>query len=652
VGGEAVGVGAEEVDEEPGEVAEEWAEEPIEGVGEGVSVEEFAEEPGEAAEEWAEEPGEAAAEWAEEPVDEWVEEPVAKRRWWQRRKETAVWPEEEYEEYAEPAEEPIEGVGEGVSVEEFAEEPGEAAAEWAEEPMAGIDEGWLEEPVVEASPDRGDELFGEPPAVPEPEPTAESVDPPLVEAVEPRIPGDTDVPPEPEGITETEAEWQGDATAIPRAWFAEVDEDEVDVPPLEPADAEWADLPDTRKVGETLELFEPETGPPPPPPDTPMAPPAPADWEDRVDELVAEAGEVAPESSAEEVEEPVGDEESDDWFVDEDDEWSEEMYSGAVTTDHRGLAEAIDAAGTEEREWQALSAPMPGLETGVVGFEDVEDLGTDEEYVEPSRSDLGLRIVTGLILVGLLLGSLWAGGAALGLFIGLIIMIGLIEFYTTLRQRGYQPVALFGYLGGAGLLVASWFHGPIAVPAGVFLTAIVVFFFYAFAPQRRNAFTNGALTVLGVAWVAGTAAFAMPIVAAEEFRTLVIALVVATVAMDVGAYGFGRAWGSAPLAPILSPNKSIEGLAGGVVLAIGAALATGWLTEPTLDVRAGAALGLVVAVMAPLGDLAESMFKRSLGVKDMGTILPGHGGILDRVDAFLFVLPAAWVLYTAQGYLG
>ena len=181
-------------------------------------------------------------------------------------------------------------------------------------------------------------------------------------------------------------------------------------------------------------------------------------------------------------------------------------------------------------------------------------------------------------------------------------------------------------------------------------TAAVVFFFYAFAPHRRDALTNGALTVFGVVWIAGAASFAMPIVDSTDYAVLVFALVAATVAMDVGAYGFGRAWGSAQLAPILSPNKSIEGLAGGVVLAIGVSLAIGYLMDP-FDIQAGAALGLIVAVLAPLGDLGESMFKRSLGVKDMGAILPGHGGILDRVDALLFVIPAAWVLYQTVGYL-
>ncbi|MDX1691782.1 MAG: phosphatidate cytidylyltransferase, partial [Acidimicrobiia bacterium] len=341
-----------------------------------------------------------------------------------------------------------------------------------------------------------------------------------------------------------------------------------------------------------------------------------------------------------------------DVYDHEEADLSEGLYSGAGTVEHRGLAEAVEAASRETTERTALSAPMAGIETGVVGFEDVEDLGTGEEYEEPDPSDLGVRVATGVTLIALVVAAIWAGGEWLAVLLGGFVMLALYEFYRTLRSMGYHPVTVFGYLGGIATYALTWFHGPIAIPASIVATAVVVYFVYTFTPQRTDALTNGGLTVLGVAWIAGTAAFALPIVATADFRVLVFGVVVATVAMDVGAYFFGRSFGNARLAPVLSPNKSIEGLAGGVMLCLGATIGWGWLdlSDP-MTIRTGAWLGLVVALAAPLGDLAESMVKRSLGVKDMGSILPGHGGILDRIDAFLFAIPPAWILFEASGLL-
>lgn len=239
----------------------------------------------------------------------------------------------------------------------------------------------------------------------------------------------------------------------------------------------------------------------------------------------------------------------------------------------------------------------------------------------------------------------------MAVFVGILAVVGIGELFATLRRVGLRPLTPLGILAGAGLFATTWFHGPIAIAIAIGLLTSVVFFVLAFGPLREDALVNGGLTVMAVVWVVGTMAFAFPILQHPDFRPLVLALVLATAAMDMGAFTFGRAWGRRALAPVLSPNKSVEGLVGGVIAAVAAGAIFGALYEP-FDLRSGLALGLLVAVMAPMGDLAESMVKRSLGVKDMGTILPGHGGILDRVDAFLFVIPAVWVLYRSIGLLG
>jgi phosphatidate cytidylyltransferase len=340
--------------------------------------------------------------------------------------------------------------------------------------------------------------------------------------------------------------------------------------------------------------------------------------------------------------------------VDDDDEveLTEERYGASATVEHRGLAQEIDRAGVEEREWQAVSAAMPGIDTGVVGFDDVADLeAEDEDYTERARTDLGTRVVTASILVLLLLGSLWVGPEAFAAFVGLLALLALSEYYTALRLRRHRPIALFGYLGGIGLLAGAWYHGPVGIVVAIVLIAVVTFFVYAFAPLGRDAMTNGGLTLLGVVWITGTVAFAFPLIQSAGFRVLVLTVVAVTVAMDVGAYAVGRMWGSRLMAPVLSPNKTVEGLIGGVAAAAAAAFGASMLFEE-IALTDAVAVAAVVAVLAPIGDLAESMIKRSLEMKDMGTILPGHGGILDRIDAFLFVLPGMWVVLEVLELIG
>jgi phosphatidate cytidylyltransferase len=332
---------------------------------------------------------------------------------------------------------------------------------------------------------------------------------------------------------------------------------------------------------------------------------------------------------------------------------TEDTYAQSVTVEHLGLAEEIFRAGEDEAlEWQAVSAAMPGLGTGVVGWEDVADLGAgQEEYVERAPSDLGTRVGTGVILVGLLIGAMWVGAEAFAAFVGLLVLVALGEFYTALRLRRFRPIALFGYLGGIGVLAGTWYHGPMAIAVAIVVTTVVTFFVYAFTPLGRDALSNGGLTVLGVVWITGAAAFALPLVQADEFRPLVLTVVALTVAMDVGAFGVGRMWGSRALAPALSPNKTMEGLFGGIAVTVAAAFGAAALFEG-ITTSFALWLAAIVIVLAPVGDLAESMVKRSLQLKDMGTILPGHGGVLDRIDAFLFILPGAWALSKVLGLIG
>jgi phosphatidate cytidylyltransferase len=125
----------------------------------------------------------------------------------------------------------------------------------------------------------------------------------------------------------------------------------------------------------------------------------------------------------------------------------------------------------------------------------------------------------------------------------------------------------------------------------------------------------------------------------------VISLVALVALVDIAAYFVGGRIGRRSLAPVISPKKTIEGLVAGTLAALAAGAVIGYLVEP-IDLPTGLLLGAVVAVFAPIGDLAVSVVKRSLEIKDMGSMLPGHGGLLDRIDALMTAIPAVWVVLT------
>jgi CDP-diglyceride synthetase len=336
--------------------------------------------------------------------------------------------------------------------------------------------------------------------------------------------------------------------------------------------------------------------------------------------------------------------------------FTEEQYRSSTTREYRGLAEAIEQSSREKLAPQAVSATMPGVATGVVGFDDMTgeeaaDLEEIHAQERVQRGDLFLRLGTAVGLIAVLVGALLAGGRWIAMLLGLVVVLSLGEFYASVRRAGYVPVALFGFLGSIGLLIGAWRSGPFAIGGFLAATCVAVSLWFALVP-RRNPLDNAVITLLGVGWITALMAFAYPIFQSGDAVPLVGALVVLTALFDVASYFVGRGLGRTPLAPVLSPNKTLEGLIGGVIMTVaaGAAMGVSGLVEP-FTLTSGLALGVAVSVFAPIGDLAESLVKRLLGVKDMGSILPGHGGMLDRVDGFIFSIPAAYLVYFWFGYL-
>lgn len=335
------------------------------------------------------------------------------------------------------------------------------------------------------------------------------------------------------------------------------------------------------------------------------------------------------------------------------DEYTSEDYLSATTTEYQGLAEAVRKSETEQYELQAVAAAMPGVDTGLVGFEDVTGeapIPAPEEPKEPT--DLPARVASALVLAGLLFGSLWAGGAWFGALVSVVAVIALGEFYVSIRRVGYVPIALFGLLGTIAVMVAAWFGGPGGIAGTLIVFTMVILLWYSVL-VRKHPLENASLTIFGMIWVGGGLGFATALGRADAYVPLVLLLVLSTAFFDIGSFFVGRSVGKRPLAPVLSPNKTVEGLAGGVLAAAAAGTVltlTPWFEPVTFTGALVLAAG--VSVSAPLGDLAESTIKRSLGVKDMGSLLPGHGGLLDRIDALLFTVPVGYLIFELLGYLG
>ena len=239
-----------------------------------------------------------------------------------------------------------------------------------------------------------------------------------------------------------------------------------------------------------------------------------------------------------------------------------------------------------------------------------------------------------------------AGPVAVLVLAALAVTLATAELFNSLRLAGYRPATLLGILGVPAVMVGAYLRGPVAIVTALVIFIVVSMIWYLAGVTRRSPLANLSVTVLAFGWTGVLGAFAGLLLDPSVFPdrhgiAFMLGAVIAAVGYDIGGYVIGSRLGRHSLAPSVSPNKTWEGLVGGCLIAVAASAAVTSRIHPW-DLKTAVLLGVVVAVVAPFGDLVESMIKRDLGVKDMGTLLPGHGGMMDRIDALLFVLPAAY----------
>jgi phosphatidate cytidylyltransferase len=268
--------------------------------------------------------------------------------------------------------------------------------------------------------------------------------------------------------------------------------------------------------------------------------------------------------------------------------------------------------------------------------------------------NLPLAIASGLILAAVFIAlSMWRPAAVVA-FVAVAIGLASFEYFSRVTDKGYRPSVAVGVAACVAAPLAAYWVGERALPlvvAFAFLAGAIGFI--AADSIESGPMPNMAITMLGVVWIGVLGSFAALILRWSTFGegtpwgtdTLVL-VAIGVVVNDIGAYFLGSAIGKTPLRPWISPHKSLEGLLGGTALTLVVMLVIGIqeLSDTWSSISHLLMLGIVISVMAPLGDLTESMFKRNLDVKDFGTLVRGHGGVLDRFDGFLFALPAAYYL--------
>jgi len=317
-----------------------------------------------------------------------------------------------------------------------------------------------------------------------------------------------------------------------------------------------------------------------------------------------------------------------------------ELLAGGEPADEQALL------GGEEPSSRTLKVGAEGLGGPSWQEPTAVEVGIEHER-RPTGRDVPAAFLTGLVLAVLALGSIAVAVGAFAIVASAIVLWAQGEFYRALQKRHHQPATALGLVAGALVLAGAYYRGEPAMVSMLLLAIVATFLWYMAVPSahRKDVATNIGLTVLGVAYIPLLAGYALVMLKLpSDARGIVVSVIGLTFAYDTAAFIVGSWWGSRPLAPTISPKKSIEGAVGATLVVIAVSVGAVAPSVGLLDtVGRSVGLAVVVAIFAPLGDLAESLLKRDLGLKDMGSVLPGHGGVLDRIDSVLFVAPAAFL---------
>ena len=275
---------------------------------------------------------------------------------------------------------------------------------------------------------------------------------------------------------------------------------------------------------------------------------------------------------------------------------------------------------------------------------EVPDVGEPPKPRKAGRN-LPAAIAVGLSLGALIVGTLFTNRDLFAVVIAVAIVIGVLELCRALEQTAARPAKTPLVLGSVVTIGAAYQRGTPALLFGLVATclACLAWRLAEGVPGYLRDWTSSVFVAVYVPFLAG---FAAMLTAPDDGAARIVAFIATTVCSDVGGYVAGVLRGKHPMAPTVSPKKTWEGFAGSVFACVVAGVV---LVSTVMEIAwwQGALFGLAIVVAATVGDLGESLVKRDIGIKDMGSLLPGHGGIMDRLDSLLIAAPVSWLLLSA-----
>lgn len=259
---------------------------------------------------------------------------------------------------------------------------------------------------------------------------------------------------------------------------------------------------------------------------------------------------------------------------------------------------------------------------------------------------LYLRVLSALVGIPIIIGSVYLGGPWYAVLLLIIVNLGIYEFSSMLKARGYKIPLAIGFLGVSLLLTVIYIEQINLIYPLVMLIFLVLFINVLFRMERTSV-AESAVSFWGIIYLGGFCGYMLLLRMMPDGALYTYMLLIGVWIHDSAAYFIGKKWGVRKFAPLISPNKSAEGSVAGIITTLVIFFSVAILFPEILPVNPWQSvfLGLGISVFAQLGDLLESALKRQLEVKDSGSIIPGHGGILDRFDSLLLTAPFVYYFF-------